>query len=46
MSYDIYLYDRAFLNEAIKQDLGDWVNAAPIAPEVLKIVREELLRWG
>jgi hypothetical protein len=46
MSYDIGLYNKAFLREAIAQDLGDWRGAPSFAPEVVAGVKSRLIALG
>jgi len=46
MSYDILLYQRAFLKRAIAEDLGDWTKADPI-PEIVRTkIRQRLEGMG
>ena len=40
MSYDIHLYERAFLRKALVEGLGDWTKAPPL-PETARV---ELVR--
>lgn len=42
MSYDIYLYEKAFLKHALEQNLGDWTNADPISEEKKGRIRQLL----
>ena len=46
MSYDIELYQPAFLKRAIEQNLGDWTNADPISERSLSLIRDRLLSKG
>lgn len=46
MSYDIGLYDRAFLKKAIDENLGDYRIAPPFPPEVLSAIKERLINMG
>jgi len=46
MSYDIYLYEKRFLQRALDEDLGDWRNADPISDDKLGLIRERLKSKG
>lgn len=46
MSYDIYLYEKRFLQRALDEDLGDWRNADPISDDKLHVIREGLKSKG
>jgi len=46
MSYDIQLYQSAFLKRAIENDLGDWSDADPISEFSLSVVCDWLLEKG
>lgn len=46
MSYDIGLYDKHFLQRALRENLGDWRDADAIPPEILQSVRERLAAKG
>lgn len=46
MSYDIYLYEKRFLQRALDEDLGDWRNAEPISDDKLRLIRERLKSKG
>lgn len=36
MSYDISLYDAAFLRKAVTEGLGDWTDAPEVDPDTIK----------
>jgi hypothetical protein len=40
MSYDISLYDRAFLKRALDSNLGDWTRADPIPQDAKRAIIE------
>ena len=46
MSYDIGLYQKAFLKNAIENDLGDWTKADPIDSTVRDSIKDMLLSDG
>jgi hypothetical protein len=46
MSYDIYLYNKRFLDRAIERDSGDWTNADPLGEQALKTIRDRLAAKG
>lgn len=46
MSYDIGLYDRAFLRKAIDEDLGDYRVAPPFSPDMIAEIKSRLLNMG
>ena len=46
MSYDIGLYEKQFLKEAIERDLGDWTNATVIPTTIREAVVERLKSLG
>jgi hypothetical protein len=46
MSYDICLYEEAFLKRAFEQNLGDWTNADPISEEKKSRIRQLLVTKG
>src|SRR5438132_801787 len=46
MSYDIYLYEEAFLERAFEQNLDDWTNADPISEEKKGRIRQRLADKG
>jgi hypothetical protein len=46
MSYDIGLYDKAFLKRAIAEDLGDYTIATPLSSKTIASVKERLLTLG
>jgi hypothetical protein len=46
MSYDISLYEEAFLKRAFEQNLGDWTNADPISEEKKNRIRQLLVAKG
>ena len=46
MSYDIYLYEKEFLDRALAEDLGDWTGADPIPAEKLQLIRDRLTSKG
>jgi hypothetical protein len=46
MSYDICLYDKAFLRTAIKQDLGDYTDAPPFPRDLIGAIKQRLMSMG
>ena len=46
MSYDIGLYDKAFLRRAIEEDLGDYTVAPRLPSAVIASIRDRLLSLG
>jgi hypothetical protein len=46
VSYDICLYERAFLQRALEQNLDDWTNADPISNEKKHRIRQLLIEKG
>ena len=46
MSYDIYLYEKAFLKRALEQNLDDWTNADLISEEKKGRIRQSLKAKG
>lgn len=46
MSYDISLFDRAFLKRAIETSLGDWTGADAIADEVKDLLISRAVAQG
>jgi hypothetical protein len=46
MSYDIYLYEKRFLQRALEDDLGDWTKADPFSEDKLRLIRDHLSKKG
>lgn len=46
MSYAIGLYDKAFLEQAIAEDLGDWTKAPAIPREKQEAIEKRLIELG
>jgi len=46
MSYDISLYDREFLKDALATSLGDWTSAPALSPSALASVERSLQDAG